>query len=170
MKAFFPFLLCLAACLIFLPNQTFATTCAIFDFPEAFERSDYVFIGTVTETSGIFNSQAEIKVETAWKPMEANEVWINTKGICDSMNLEKGESYLIYAYQDNGFFQTRINVSNRTAKLANAAEDLKSLKDKPTVHLPEKYLSKNFRIGLTTGFFLLAFLGIGWLLKKILKY
>lgn len=152
-------------------GTAFGCSCASFDAPQEFERMNYVFVGRVVATGGFLRDTADFAVEKAWKPMDADEVTVYESG-CDGMELIEGETYLVYAYKEEGIFGTKIYTGSctRTKVLTKAADDLKFLEDKPTVPVPQATMSANMRIGLTAVVFFALFLSVGFALKKILKH
>jgi hypothetical protein len=152
-------------------DTAFGCSCGRIDAPQEFENHDFVFVGKVTETGGFVRNNVTFSVEKAWKPLDDDEVFAYVTG-CDGIDFKAGETYLVYAYKEESFFGTNVYTSScsRTALLTKATEDLKFLESRTPVPVSKTAMSGNMKIGLTTAIFLVLFLGIGFVLKKILKH
>ena len=130
--------LMLAITFLFLSCEI-AAACSCVGVPsvaEAFGGSRVVFAGKVIAR---FEYGVRFKVERAWKGVFSNEVYIytgNLRNSCDPW-FEKGESWLVYAWNTQLYADEEANVPiavklmahgcHRTTPLENAAEDLKEL-------------------------------------------
>lgn len=101
-------------------------------------ESRAVFSGKVleiTENNQTYSIAVRLKVERAWKGSLPAEIIIITGrggGDCGS-HFDLGESYLVYAYGSNES-NLSTNICRRTAKLLNAADDVKILGKGKAVH------------------------------------
>lgn len=139
MKTATLFLLILATIIFSSFADAFACTC---DLPlrnlslkqqvnAALKNSKAVFSGQVLEITANPDNHylvAKLKVEKSWKSIRTEEVSIVTGrggGDC-GFHFTIGETYLVYAYgtDDN---KLGTNICQRTAKITEAAEDIKLL-------------------------------------------
>jgi hypothetical protein len=127
-----------------------------------------VFVGQVIDKGGWFNPYVEFRVEKAWKPIDSDEITVYLDDDCGSINFIKGESFVVYAYRKNGNY-LYTDICSGTAKLIDAEEHLKYPGSKNPISVEKKFLNRNMRIGLITGAFILAFLGIGYAATRVKK-
>jgi hypothetical protein len=127
------------ALIIVDPSVGLACTCGL-PYPnktlkqqviEAHKNSEAVFSGKVIEiieNPQVFYVVVKFKVQRSWKQTSTNEVTVLTgrgNGDC-GYHFEVGESYLVYAYKYNES-EVGTNICQRTARLDDAAKDLKVL-------------------------------------------
>ena len=122
--------------LILAPALAAACSCAPPPPPrEALKGSTAVFSGKVVEVKrhDDFRLAVEFAAEESWKGIDARKVVVYTanNGAACGVNFEKGKRYLVYATEvpqgDEGKKALSTNLCTRTAKLADAKEDLKDL-------------------------------------------
>lgn len=123
----------------FVPDAGYACDC---DLPrgnkslrqqviEARKKSAAIFTGTVLEIikqPGDFYVTVKFKVEESWKGLRSAEATVFTGqggGDC-GYKFETGKQYLVYAYKRSDS-ELETNICQRTALLAESAEDLKVL-------------------------------------------
>ena len=98
---------------------------------QALKHSEAVFSGRVLDISASPDDHSlvvRLKVEKSWKSSRAEEISIITGrggGDC-GFHFTVGETYLLYAYGSNGN-TLGTNICQRTAKITEAAEDIKIL-------------------------------------------
>jgi hypothetical protein len=92
----------LVTSLLFAAGSAIACSIAVFEPPEAFERSNGVFIGQVRETGGWFNPHVVFTVEKSWKSVDSDEITLNVPTGCGGMSFVEGERYLVYTYEYQG--------------------------------------------------------------------
>lgn len=129
-------LLILILVVSFCLQRVAACTCPALEPAEALESSDAVFIGTVSEIGGLYEHHATFKVETTWKPIDADSITVYHTKDCQVGMIEGGR-YLVYAKKDNGRLYT--GICNRTRLLLtpeDAAADLKFLQTKHIASVP----------------------------------
>ena len=120
------FMLILSAILLFPQNELRACSCVPPPPPaEEFERSDAVFMATVTsfKRAGEYRRVAKFRLLKLWKGKKVGEIFTSSNsGLC-GFDFVVGETYVIYAFLDtNGELIT--NICTRTTSLEQAVEDL----------------------------------------------
>ena len=118
-------------------NTAYACSCMIPESPrDSLQKSDAVFSGKVVEIKEENPSYPLISsMDPVWVSFEVDKVW---KGPRDPITIqtpqssascgysfEKGESYLVYAYQNGNTLE--VSLCSRTTLVSNAAEDLEEL-------------------------------------------
>jgi hypothetical protein len=116
----------------FVPSVTLACSCLGGDALERMERSAVVFQGEVIDDGGKKTHRElrpyTFKVEKVWKGDPESRLVIhayNGSSASCGIQFERGEHYLIFAYEDGTTLQT--NLCSGNVKLSEAAEDLQLL-------------------------------------------
>jgi len=128
-KLFFLSVFLFGALFLSLGN-TYACSCMMPADPlTSMENSESVFSGTVKSISNneMVNS-VEFEVGTIWKWIEPTRITVETatQSAACGYNFEKGEDYLVYAYEKNDG-ELGVSLCSRTALLEDALEDVKAL-------------------------------------------
>ena len=124
--------------------DTYACSCSMPEVAQSFDDAHAVFIGEVSKIiePRINDPKAPLsdrlyavtfKVEKSWKGISSflQEVAIlsnQARFVCAWGSFVKGEKYLVYAVETQEKDLAVMFTCNRTASLADAAEDLKALK------------------------------------------
>jgi hypothetical protein len=122
------------------PRYAAACSCVVPPPPlEALEQADAVFTGQVTQaTRGLGGAgvRVRIRLSRSFKGIAHSTETVHTSssGALCGFRFEKGEKYIIYAYQIDGKLHT--NICTRTRALADAALDLEALGDGVEVGRP----------------------------------
>lgn len=162
-------------------KKVFACSCVGGDAKEKLERSVAVFVGKVIDKGGTKKFQHgqlreyTFDVDRAWKGVNSSQMTIysydGSEASC-GFEFEKGQSYLVYSYQDkDNTLQTNlcsgnILVSKATGDIEQLGSGTKISKDddKEQNH-DRKFLFNNFLLGGVILIVGLAFLII-WKYKK----
>ena len=116
--------LMLAACALLLPARALGCECVGHSVASAKKASRAVFVGRVLGVDG--EGRVRLAVEKLWKGGDVAEfVVASAYGLC-SAGFEVGESYLVYAYWDEGGNRLATDICIRTRPVG-MTEDLKKL-------------------------------------------
>ena len=121
---------------IMVSGAAIAAACSCIPSPppkKALEQASAVFAGKVTkiEPAGDAEKAVTIEIVKTWKGDHGKSVTLYTAndGAACGYAFKKGESYLVYAHlvKRGEEKQLETNICTRTARLADAKEDLKEL-------------------------------------------
>jgi hypothetical protein len=160
--------LTLAALIVTPSVEALACPCKGVPSPaDDFRDAQAVFLGKVLWTQyedGETIAGAGFRVETSWKGTDADEVKVNTLNNTCGIKFREGESYVVYARSFSGDLLT--NACSRTAPVIEASEQMTDLRGRATLPLAPTDGGKS-GVALLTGLFVLSFLGVGLLLKRV---
>jgi hypothetical protein len=159
--------LCSVALLLLSAESGFACSCLkVPSIDESFRDADAVFFGQAVDGS-YSGVEVKFRVERAWKGVSFSEVTVLTSNSSCGFLFEEGESYVVYASKMSGG-EYATGACSGTVHIKHAGEQLASLKGKATLPLtpaPTNY----WKIGLTTALFVSLSLGLGFLLRLLIR-
>lgn len=138
---------------IFSPEAALACRCARVEASADLSPYAAVFSSKVVEAKRLpHSSRVKFKVDSAWKGEAAKEITLFLPRSSDSrafstcdIGFKNGESYLVYAFASRTDATLTIGKCSRTAKLADAGDDLALLGEGRTASRSSPLFRKTIR-------------------------
>jgi hypothetical protein len=159
--------LCSVALLLLSAGSGFACGCVnVPSVAESFQDADAIFFGQAVDVN-YSGDKVKFRVERSWKGVGASEVTVLTSNSSCGFPFYKGESYVVYASKmPGGEYAT--GACSQTAHVSQGGEQLIYLQGKaplPLTTAPTNY----WKIGLTTALLVSLSLGLGFLLRLLVR-